>query len=111
MSETDTADTAPEQTAAPAKAPRRPLALSVDPGAPPMAQAAAAAYIVQYDELLTHAETHPGEDWVAYRGGQRVGFGTDHRELLRQCEERFPDGEFRVYYIDPILQYPDDTVV
>ena len=90
-------------TADPAKAPRRPLALSVDPDAPKHAQDAMGAYIAEYDELLTHAETHPGEDWVAYRGGQRLGFGTDHRELLRNCMERFPDGEFRIYYIDPCL--------
>lgn len=99
------------QTPSPAKAPRRPLALGVDPDAPKHAREAMAAYIAEYDEPLTHAETHPGEDWVAYRGGQRVGIGTDHQELLRACEEKFPDGEFRVYYIDPILQYPDDTVV
>lgn len=99
------------RTPAAAKAPRRPLALSVNPDAPPMARAAAAAYIAEYEELLTHAETHPGEDWVAYRGAQRIAIGTDHRELLRQCEEQFPDGEFDVLFIDPILQCPDDTVV
>jgi len=87
------------------------LGIAVDPDAPKHAQEATAAYIAEYDELLAHAAAHPGEDWVAYRGGQRIAIGTDHRELIRRCKAMFPDGEFDVLFIDPILQYPDDTVV
>lgn len=89
--------------------PRRPLALYVNPEAPQHVQDAVTAYIAEYEELLTHAETHPGEDWVAYRGGQRITIGTDHRALFCQCAAMFPDGEFRIFYIDPTRQYPDDA--
>ncbi len=91
--------------------PARRLGIAVHPDSPKYAQEATAAYIAEYDDLLAHAAAHPGEDWVAYRGAQRIGIGTDHRELLRQCDALFPDGEFVILFIDPILQYPDDLVV
>lgn len=111
MNEPRAADGAPHASGSgPPRAPRR-LAVEVNPDSPPHAREATAAFIAEYDELLAHAAAHPGEDWVAYRGGQRVGFGTDDLALWRECQVRFPDGLFQVYYIDPILQYPDDTVV
>jgi hypothetical protein len=31
--------------------------------------------------------------------------------LLNECHAKFPDGLFNVYYIDPLLQYAEDTVI
>jgi hypothetical protein len=87
------------------------LRISVDPDAEPHAVAATTAYIAEFDELLTHLAAHPEEQWVAYRGGQRIGFGIDHLALLDECLAKFPDEQFNVYYIDPTLKYPDETVV
>lgn len=85
--------------------------VGVNPDAPPHARDAAAAYFTELDELLAHLATHPTERWVAYRGSQRVAFGTDHRGLERECLEKFPDGLFRVYAIDATNKYLADTVV
>lgn len=78
---------------------------------PPRARAATAAFVADFEELLAHAAAHPAEKWVAYYGSERIGFGTSHLKLLDDCEARFSDGEFDVFPIDPVLQYPNDTVV
>ena len=87
------------------------MRISADPTAEPHAFEAATAYIAEFDELVARLTEHPDERWVAYRGGQRVGFGTDDLALLNECSAKFPDGLFNVYYIDPTLAYPDETVV
>ena len=72
---------------------------------------AAAAYDAELDELLIHLAAHPGERWVAYRGHERLGFGTDDLELSRDCLAKYPDGRFCVYGIDASAKYPEDTVI
>lgn len=112
MNEPHTADvTTPAPTDATSTASVREVPLGVNPDAPPHARDAAIAYRTELDDLLAHLAAHPDERWVAYRGGQRVGFGTDHRELLLACQEKFPDGLFRVYGIDGADKYPGNTVV
>src|SRR5437764_1993422 len=61
---------------------------------------AAAAYMAELDDLLAHLAAHPEERWVAYRGRQRLGFGTDDLTLYQECLRQFPDGEFHGYGID-----------
>ena len=72
---------------------------------------AAAAYMAELDDLLAHMAAHPEERWVAYRGRQRLGFGTDDLALHQECLRQFPDGEFHVYGIDGSMKCPNDTVV
>jgi hypothetical protein len=86
---------------------RTDLRIEPNPDAEPHAFEAAVAFINDFDELIARLATHPEETWVAYRGPQRIGFGTDH---LNECSAKFPDGLFDVYSIDPILAYPDETV-
>ena len=65
---------------------------------PPMIVEANAAYDRDLPAML---KTHPGQ-WVAYRGGQRVGFNKDDLVLYRRCrEEGFGDDEFVVYCVEP----------
>jgi hypothetical protein len=85
--------------------------IGVNPDAPPHARDAAIAYRMELDELLAHLAAHPAERWVAYRGSRRIGFGTDHLALHRECQEKFPDGLFRIYGIDGADKCPEDTVV
>ncbi len=93
------------------KAWRTDLRIEPNPDAEPHAFEAAVAYINDFDELVAHLATHPEERWVAYRGGQRVGFGADHLALLNECSAKFPDGLFRVYGIDPTLACPPEESV
>jgi hypothetical protein len=109
MNEQPTADSpAPAETAGDTS---RSLPIGVNPDAPPHVRDAATAYFTELDELLAHLATHPAERWVAYRGSQRIGFGTDDLALQRECLEKFPDGLFRVYGIDGADKCPEDTVV
>jgi hypothetical protein len=108
VTEPHAADTGVEQVANDAE---RQWPVGVNADAPPYAREAAAAYRTELDELLAHLAAHPEQRWVAYRYGQRIGFGTDDLALQRECEEKFPDGLFRVYGIDGADKYPEDTVV
>ncbi len=107
MNELHTADAA----AATACDPGPRLPLGVDPNAPPLMRDAATAYFTELDELLVHLAAHPAERWVAYYGRRRIGFGSNHPEFHRACQEKFPDGLFRVYRIDAANKYLEDTVV
>lgn len=78
---------------------------------PPHARAATTAFVADFNELLARVVAYPTEKWVAYYGSQRIGFGTSHLQLFDECLARFPDRDFDIYLIDPVLQYPDDTVV
>lgn len=77
---------------------------------PQHAAEAGQAYLAELDELLAHLAAHPDEQWVAYRGRQRIGYGTDHRDLYTVCLERFPDRQFCVYGIDACAKYPDTAL-
>jgi hypothetical protein len=78
---------------------------------PQYAREAAETYLAELDELLTHLEVNPTERWVAYRGRQCLGFGSDQRGLYIACLERFPDRQFCVYGIDACAKHLEDTVV
>ncbi len=82
-----------------------------EPEMPAFVRDAAAAYEAELDDLLAHLAAHPAERWVAYRGGRRIGFGTDRREFLRACLDRFPDRQFRIYGIDGADKCPENTVI
>lgn len=79
--------------------------------APPLAVAAVTAFKAEYFDLLAHVAAHPERPrwWVAYYGEQRIGLSSDHLALERECAAKFPDGQFQVYYIDTIFQYPAET--
>lgn len=79
--------------------------------APPLVVAAITAFKAEYFDLLAHAKAHPEQRrwWAAYYGSQRIGLSSDHLALDLACAAQFPDGQFRVYYIDPIFQYPTET--
>ncbi len=87
------------------------LRISADPNGEPHAFEAATAYIAEFDDWVIRLATYPAQRWVAYRGRQRGGFGTEHFALLRECSANFPNGLFKVYYIDPMLAYQDETVL
>jgi hypothetical protein len=83
--------------------------VGVNPDAPPLVREAAAAYFAELDELLVHLAAHPAERWVAYYGSRRIGFGSNHPQFHRECQEKFPDGQFRIYRIDEANKYLEDT--
>lgn len=72
---------------------------------------AAKTYLAELDELLSHLAVDPSERWVAYRGRQRLGFGSDQSDLYTACLDRFPDRKFCVYGIDACAKHLEDTVV
>ncbi|WP_171471389.1 hypothetical protein [Frigoriglobus tundricola] len=78
---------------------------------PPHAVEAAATYLAELDDLLAHLLAHPNERWVAYRGRERLGFGTSQRMLYLECVQRFPDQQVCVYGIDACAKCPDDTEI
>jgi hypothetical protein len=83
----------------------------VFPPIPQHATEAAETYLAELDELLSRFTANPTERWVAYRGRQRLGFGSDQRSLYVACLERFPDHQFCVYGIDACAKHLEDTVV
>lgn len=88
-----------------------PVAGTGGPPVPEHTAQAAAAFRAELDGLLAHVAAHPDERWVAYRGRQRLGFGTDDFSLWQALERDYPDGRFAVFAIDECAKYPNDTVV
>jgi hypothetical protein len=83
------------------------MALSV----PPHAVEAYESFVADLNALLAHRVAKPSDQWVAYRGQQRLAFGLDDITLSRECLARFPDGRFCVYHIGRQPDPRDNTTV
>jgi hypothetical protein len=80
----------------------------------PVPQYAIEAYdgfIADLKELMAHREANPADKWVAYRGRQRLGFGSNQTPLHNECLAKFADGKFCVYHIGEQPHYSDMLTV
>jgi|SRR5579872_3445778 len=75
--------------------------------APQHAEQAFRTYLADLDTLLSHLIKNPSDRWVAYRGPQLLGFGSDERTLYRECLAKFPDRQFCLYGIDASARCQD----
>jgi hypothetical protein len=71
----------------------------------PLIERGQAAFRRDLPELI---KTHYRQ-WVAYRGDQRIGFGTSQRQLYHESlRQGFNDGEFVVRSIEPEMPHEID---